>query len=75
MVLFNTYINPESRVRAIGRLNLIESHSIAMVPADRNFLDPMDDEYAGSASRSLMRYLSVAAIVSLQSRKPLNIHV
>ncbi|KAL8157529.1 uncharacterized protein LOC141674286 isoform X2 [Apium graveolens] len=49
-------------LRAIGRLNLLDSHSIAMVPADRNFLDPMDDEYAGSASRSLMRYLSVAAI-------------
>lgn len=49
-------------LRAIGRLNIVDSHSIAMVPADRNFLDPMDDEYAGSASRSLMRYLSVAGI-------------
>ncbi|KAK1386984.1 RING-CH-type domain-containing protein [Heracleum sosnowskyi] len=49
-------------LRAIGRINLIDSHSIAMVPADRNFLDPIDDEYAGSAARSLMRYLSVAAI-------------
>ncbi|XP_017226957.1 uncharacterized protein LOC108202877 [Daucus carota subsp. sativus] len=49
-------------LRAIGRLNLIESHSIAVVSADRNFLDPLDDESAGSASRSFTRYLSLAAI-------------